>query len=65
MSRPMKAPQDILDPVERAREKALSREDDARALATGEKSRVDLRRENAAFAFPRGAIRVDFSGRKF
>ena len=61
----MKAPQDILDPVARANEKALSRAEDARALATGEKSLEDLQRENGAFAFPRRVIRIDFSGRKF
>ena len=47
--------------AERAREKQISREEDARALASGEKSREQLRRENGHFAFanvrvsPRGA----------
>ena len=34
------------DPKERAREKQRSREDDARALASGEKTREQLREEN-------------------
>jgi hypothetical protein len=46
---------------ERAREKALAREADAQALASGEKTREQLRDENRAFAFPRGRVRVDFS----
>ena len=33
-------------PKERAREKQRSREDDARALASGEKTREQLRKEN-------------------
>lgn len=37
---------------ERAQEKAQSRSDDERALTSGEKSRVQLRRENGRFAFP-------------
>jgi hypothetical protein len=35
-----------LEPKERAREKQSSREDDARALASGEKTREQLREEN-------------------
>jgi hypothetical protein len=42
---------DRLDPDERAREKQRSREEDVRALASGEKSRDELRRENGHFAF--------------
>ncbi len=42
-----------LDPQDRAREKQQSREDDARALASGEKSAEQLRRENGHFAFPK------------
>jgi hypothetical protein len=51
-----------LDPEERAREKQRSRHEDARALASGEKSRDDLRRENGHFAFPN--VRVSLRGSK-
>lgn len=44
-------------PAERAREKAEARAEDARALAAGEKSPEQLRRENASFAFPGAKIR--------
>ena len=44
---------DRLDPKERAREKQASRDEDARALASGEKSRAQLRRENGHFVFAR------------
>ncbi len=40
------------DPKERAREKQRSREEDARALASGEKSPEELQRENGHFSFP-------------
>ena len=42
-----------LDPSERARDKQRARDEDARALASGEKSQDDLRRENGHFAFPK------------
>lgn len=58
-------PDGSFDPAMRAREKAASREADARALESGEKSASDLRRENGAFAFPRDRIVIDYSGRKF
>lgn len=45
------------DPAERAREKAASRANDARAIATGEKTNEQVRRENAAFAFPNVILR--------
>jgi hypothetical protein len=51
-----------LDPAERAREKQRSREDDARALASGAKSQAQLRRENGLFAFPK--VRVSLRGAK-
>lgn len=57
----MKAPVEILDVAERIREKAASREADACAVASGEKSYEDLRKENAAFAFPPERVRIDFS----
>jgi hypothetical protein len=57
----MKLPMDHLNAAERAREKAASREVDARALASGEKSRKELRVENSAFGFPRERVRVDFA----
>jgi hypothetical protein len=46
---------------ERAAEKAKSREADDQALASGEKTREQLRAENRAFAFPRERLRIDFS----
>lgn len=46
------------DPEERAREKQASRDEDARALASGEKSREQLKKENSAFAFPRERLRI-------
>jgi hypothetical protein len=51
-----------LDPKERAREKKVSRDEDARALAAGEKSREELRRENGHFAFLH--VRVSLRGAK-
>jgi hypothetical protein len=45
-----------LDPQERAREKQRSREADARALASGEKSREQLQRENGHFSFPNARV---------
>lgn len=52
---------EVFDPAERAREKAASRAEDARALASGEKTREQLQAENAAFAFPPERVRIDFS----
>jgi hypothetical protein len=57
----MKVPVEILNVAERVREKAASREADARAVASGEKSHEELRAENAAFAFPPERVRIDFS----
>lgn len=57
----MKPRNDNLDVAQRAREKAASREVDARALASGDKSRGQLRAENGAFGFPRERVRVDFA----
>jgi hypothetical protein len=51
-----------LDPKERAREKQRSREEDAQALASGEKSREQLRRENGHFVFPN--VRISARGAK-
>jgi hypothetical protein len=53
-----------LDFAERALERARQREEDARALAAGEKSRQALQAENGAFAFPRSRIRLDLSRTK-
>jgi hypothetical protein len=53
---------ETIDPKERAKEKKLSRDEDARAHAAGEKSRDELRRENSHFAFPR--VRVSLRGAK-
>jgi hypothetical protein len=49
-----------LDPHERAREKQASRDADAYALRSGEKSREQLKHENGAFAFPRERLRISF-----
>jgi hypothetical protein len=43
-------------------EKQRSREEDARALATGEKSREELQRENGHFAFAN--VRITLRGTK-
>jgi hypothetical protein len=51
-----------LDPKERAREKQRSRNEDARALASGEKSREQLQRENGHFVFPK--VRISARGAK-
>ena len=45
-----------LDAKERAREKQRSRDEDARALASGEKSREELQRENGHLSFPNARI---------
>lgn len=52
---------DDYDPRQRVLEKQRSREADAQALASGEKTRAQLRDENRAFVFPRERLRVDFS----
>ena len=44
------------DAAARAAEKARSRQDDEIALATGVKTREDLRRENGIFVFPDAQI---------
>ena len=46
------------DFAQREREKQASRDEDARALASGEKSREQLANENGAFAFPRDRVRI-------
>lgn len=50
------------DAAERAREKQESRERDEQALASGEKSREQLRRENGFFSALR--FRIDLAGAK-
>lgn len=50
--------QETFDPKERAREKEVSRQKDAEALASGEKTVEQLRKENSAFAFPRDRIKL-------
>lgn len=49
-------------PVERAAEKATSRAEDARAIAAGEKTVEQVRRENASFAFP--GVQLRFPARE-
>jgi len=51
--------EDVFDPRERAGQKAASRAEDAKALARGEKSVDDLRRENSPFSQVR--VRPDFA----
>jgi len=48
----------LCDPAERAREKAASRDEDARAIAAGEKSPSQVRRENASFAFSNVRLQI-------
>ncbi len=55
--------QKVFDPAERAREKAASRAEDARAIAAGEKSPEQVRRENASFAFSNVRLRFPVSER--
>lgn len=50
---------DDYDPRQRALEKQRSREADVQALASGEKTRDQLRDENGAFAFPPERVRLD------
>lgn len=50
---------DDFDPRARSAEKQASRDEDDAALASGAKSRDDLRRENGAFAQLR--VRPDFA----
>jgi hypothetical protein len=47
--------------VELMREKQASRDADDRALASGKKSREELRRENGLFVFPRAKINYERS----
>jgi hypothetical protein len=49
-------------PSERAAVKQLARDEQARALARGERSAADLHRENGLLAFSRQRVAVDFSG---
>ncbi len=48
-----------LDPAERAREKNASREEDARALASGVVSSDELRAANGHFVFPQARLLLD------
>jgi hypothetical protein len=56
----MKPVAEKLDVEKRRQEKQASREADARALASGEKSREQLRRENGAFSGLN--VEIDFDG---
>jgi hypothetical protein len=53
---------DRFNPKERARDKRRSRDEDHRALACGEKSLQQLKRECGHFAFPR--VRLSARGSK-
>lgn len=55
-------PPPTYSPAERAREKQAAREQDAADLASGAKTREQLRAENATFAGLR--VRVNFAGAK-
>ena len=44
------------NPVHRIEQKRRSREEDARVLASGEKTREQLRKENGIFSFPNAKI---------
>lgn len=52
---------DTFDPAERARQKAAAREQDRLDLESGRKTREQLRKENGAFGFPPGSVRIDFT----
>lgn len=49
-------------PSERAAVKQSARDEQARALARGERSAADMHRENGLLAFSRQGVAVDFSG---
>jgi hypothetical protein len=53
-----------VDLRQRPAEKAASRREDVRAVASGSKSVAELRRENGAFAFPRDQVRLNLSRTK-
>jgi hypothetical protein len=46
---------------ERAVEKQRARAQDAQDLASGKKTREELRRKNGLFAFPRHRVRINYS----
>jgi hypothetical protein len=52
----LKGEPERFDPKERAREKQRSRDEDARAVASGERTREELQRENGHFSFPNARI---------
>lgn len=54
---------EVFDPALRAREKAASREEDARAIAEGKKSPEQVSRDNASFAFVGAVVRFPPSHR--
>lgn len=47
----------VFSPDELAREKSDLRAQDGRAIAAGEKSAEQVKRENASFAFPNARLR--------
>lgn len=47
------------DPAERAEEKAASREKDRLDLESGRKTREQLKKENAVFAFEPGSVKIE------
>lgn len=61
MRRVSRRDEEKLDPAERAAEKQASRDADARALASGEKSVEELRFENEALARVLSRGRIDLT----
>lgn len=55
---------DEFSPSARTLEKQASRDTDATALISGEKTVAQLRAENSAFAFPRDRVRLKFPKRE-
>jgi hypothetical protein len=53
-----------LDPKERAAEKERSRQADERALASGEKSRAQLKQENGYFGYSPDRVIVHYGRSK-
>ncbi len=51
------------DPIVRAVKKQTSRDADVRAVASGEKSRAQLKVKNGTCVFPRDRIRIERSSK--
>lgn len=55
-------PEEVYDPLERAKEKQASRDQDEKDLESGAKTRDQLRRENGIFYGLK--VRINFEGAK-